>query len=264
MKFLITGCGGSLAQEFLRQLGKDAIGFTKNQLDIISHKQCKKVLQKLKPKYIINCAAYTKVDEAEKRQDLAYYVNAFGVENLALIAKDLNIPVIHFSTDYIFDGERYIPYHEDFPPNPLSFYGTSKLLGEKYLRKCWDKHYIIRTSWLYGGKNDFVSWVKNSLESPKAICDHFGSPTYIPDLVEGTLKLIGHPFGTYNITGDGYTNWYGIANVIRQDLIEVKTKDLNRPAKRPLYSVLGTTKYQQTTGHKLPFWKDSLNKYLSS
>lgn len=263
MKMLITGANGLLGKAFVAHLDpKKTVALTKDQLDITCYVDCLKTIVKHSPEVVINCGAFTDVDKAEVLFNLAYKINSEGVKNLALVCKELGIPLIHFSTDYVFDGVKGGPYVETDETNPLSIYGKSKLAGEINLKSIWHKHYIIRTGWLYDktGEN-FATWILNSRNKKMSIInDQYGSPTYAPDLVKCALGLIGTPYGTYHISGEGITTWFEWARLLntRNDLTPVSYRDLPRPAPRPNYSVLNNRKFNRATGMSMPHWEFNL------
>ncbi len=243
-----------------------------DNLDIVNEEEVTKKIKDLKPRIIINCAAYTNVDKAEEEKENAFKVNAIGVKNIVNIARLINAIVIHYSTDYVFDGEKKEGYSEnDIPLNPINAYGASKLQGEKELMN-YDNHYLIRTSWLFGpyGKN-FVQTILNLYKTRpklKIVNDQFGKPTYTKDLAQATNDLLGKkaPFGTYHLVNEPATSWYEFAKKIielkypqsKKAIIPVASEEFPRPAKRPHYSILLNTKRP-----RLRPWQDALGEYLT-
>ena len=248
-------------------------------------------LVRLAPHFIINCAAYTDVDGAERNSAQAYAVNGTAVGFLAEAAAATGAILVHISTDYVFDGCKTTPYHEEDAPNPLSIYGQSKLLGEQELVAKGLKHYfLVRTGWLYGpGGGNFVeSILRLSTEHEKLriVADQIGSPTYTADLVKAIFELLkmrddnpGNqsrhaPYGLYHITGEGHCSWYQFAVAIVdlaretglplkvQEIEAIRTEDYPLPAQRPPYSVLSKNKFRQITGHSMPLWQQSLQEYF--
>lgn len=226
-KILLTGANG--------QLGNEIINLAKNrnlklypvmrtQLNITNLEQIEYVLATIKPNYIINAAAYTAVDKAEKESELAFSINALGVKNLAKIAQEYDIPLLHISTDYIFDGQKKDAYFEEDEAQPLSIYGKSKLSGENLLREIWYKHIILRVSWVFGSYgNNFVKTIlrfANEQTELRIIADQKGAPTYAGDIAQTLLTIVKclHnnqlEWGTYHYTGTPALSWYEFAKKI--------------------------------------------------
>ena len=229
---------------------------------------------------IINAAAYTGVDQAEAEPELAFQINAAGPEALARIAARRNLPLVHLSTDYVFDGSKRSPYREDDRVAPLSVYGTTKAAGEEAIRQVQSHHIILRTSWVFSetGSNFVKTMLKlaKSRDEIAVIDDQFGRPTYAADLANAILDLAPHltqttaepAWGTYHIAGAGETTWYGFAREIFAHgaaagakvprVRPITTADYPLPAQRPPYSVLDTTKIEKTFGIKLRPWCEGL------
>lgn len=236
----------------------------------------KSVLFNHQPDLIINAAAYTDVDGCENNIDHAFAVNALGPRNLAVLCNELNIPLVHISTDYIFDGTGNTPYKEWDRPNPLSIYGKSKLLSEQYIRELTNKYYILRTSWLYGenGKNfvDTMLRLSRELDEINIVNDQVGSPTYAVDLAQSISELILEPsYGIYHITNSGTCSWYEFTlEIFKQAGIKgvkvkpITTKEINRPAPRPKYSVLDNYIWRLQGKKPLRHYKEALGDYLKS
>lgn len=253
----------------------EVFAFTEEELDIISKDSVYNALNNIKPDSIINCAAYTKVDKAEEERDKAFLVNGIGVQNLALMCADMEIPLCHISTDYVFDGEKGSPYTPFDNTNPINTYGESKLAGEKYIQWILDKFYIVRTSWLYGkGGSNFVSTIlKLAKEQPaiKVVKDQRGSPTSTITLSNGIKKLIeSGSFGIYHITDDseGGISWFDFAKEIIRlsglmtEVTPITTNEFPRPAKRPRYSVLDMEMTRLAIGYEAKDWKAALKIFL--
>lgn len=278
MNILITGSKGMLGHALTAKLSEEhrVSGLDLPDLDITDLNGLRKAMFSYRPDLIINTAAYTDVDGCETNTEMAFAVNATGPRNLAAACRELNISLVHFSTDYIFDGTADIPYKEVDNPNPLSVYGKSKLKGENYIREITDKHYIIRTSWLYGphGKNFVAAMLRLAGEQDEigVVNDQTGSPTYTFDLAAAVLKLISvKEYGIYHITNSGTCTWYEFSLEIFKQAgingISVKpttTEELNRPAPRPKYSVLDNEKWHSGGNPRLRNYKDALNEYMQS
>jgi len=280
-KILILGAGGMLGHDLIKLLnGFDLTAWDKEEIDIADEYQVKTKIGNLKPEFIINCAAYTAVDDCETNKDLALRVNSQAVGYLAQTAKKIGAIIVHISTDYVFDGKNKKGYSEDSQEfGPVNFYGESKLLGEKLLKDLADKYYLIRTSWLYGqnGSNFVETMLKLGKEKNeiKVVNDQFGKPTYTVDLAKQILYILNNnlPFGIYHVTNEtkagslreaGGISWYEFAVKIFE-LAKLNTKitpctssEFPRPARRPEYSALINTKLP-----KMRVWEEALNEYLS-
>jgi dTDP-4-dehydrorhamnose reductase len=295
VKILLLGHKGMLGNDLLSKLSKEheVVGMDKEEINIVSTDECKKAIKETKPDIVINAAAFTNVDGCETAKEECFAVNAEAVKNIAGNCRDRNIRVIHFSTDYVFNGKAKQPYKEDDKCNPINVYGQSKLAGEKYLQALSNNYVLIRTSWLYGvkGKN-FVQTIlekakaKNFIDDTMArtnakadkpsilsvVNDQAGSPTYTKDLAAAVALLIEkNAQGIFHVTNRGSCSWYQFAVKILQesgfDKIEVKpikSSQLQRPAKRPAYSVMDMQKFVQTTGKAMQPWQLALQDYLKS
>ncbi len=277
MKLLVTGAGGMLGQALvpcLESRGHDVISMPKEKLDVTNYAQVVDVLEKHKPELILHCAAFTKVDQAESEPALAYHINGFGTENIAVACSNINIPMLYVSSDYVFDGEQKAPYTTWDATRPVSIYGKSKLAGEKAVMRHLRRFYILRTSWLYGphGKN-FVETILNMAEQGKplrVVSDQIGTPTCTLSLSEIIADLIETGrFGVYHASDGGTTNWCEFAQKIVKNaghnnvqVTPIETKDMPRPATRPKYSVLDKTTLISTIGRELPPWEEALTSYL--
>lgn len=276
MNIVITGHLGLLGTEISKRLSDQhtVTGKDIDSIDITSKLSCQELIQKVQPDVLINCAAYTNVDRAESDQDNAFAVNADGPLNLAELSSDFGIRLIHFSTDYVFDGTKKGAYLENDNPCPLGIYGKSKLAGEMNIRNHTENYLIIRTSWLYGFNGpSFPRTILNiAKERPElsVVNDQHGSPTYAADLAEAVERLLPISYnGIVNVTNSGEATWYSFAREIIQQsnlknsIIPVTTAYYPRPAPRPANSVLSNKLYQELTGHKLPQWENALQRFLS-
>jgi dTDP-4-dehydrorhamnose reductase len=285
MKILVTGHKGMLGSDLLPQLvdaGFDVIGLDVDELDITNPDNISRHFEAIQPELVINCAAYTAVDKAESGIDVAFAVNRDGPKNLAQACRTFLIPLIHISTDYVFDGTIAGAYCEDDPINPLGVYGASKWEGEECVRSCLEQHVIIRTSWLYGIKgNNFVkTMIRLSKERDeiKVVSDQHGCPTWTKDLADAIVEIAAQisrdknrtPWGTYHFCGDGRTTWYDftrfiIMNKERKESAErtpkitpIETCEYPTPAKRPACSALDCSKITEKFGIKPRRWEDAL------
>jgi dTDP-4-dehydrorhamnose reductase len=279
----LTGHKGLLGKAISKQLTENSIQFISSgsEINISDLSIIKNFTHEHKISLIINCAAYTNVNLAETEVEEAYKVNSKGIENLGQIAASHKAGIIHFSTDYVYDGKNQTPYLETNPTNPLSIYGKSKLEGEKALLAATNKALIIRISWLYGfNENNFVKKILNNLKQRKAlkvINDQFGSPTYAEKLAQQVVKIIKENNlkpGIYHYQDKGKISWFDFAQKIHQIATELKIiKDTPPPeavdtsyfptiAIRPEYSVLNTEKIQQELGIEILKWDENLRAYL--
>ena len=279
VKVLVTGGRGQLAKCIKMASKRRAdlnISFEDSSLfDINNSSQMRVYLSKNKDfEFLINCAAYTNVDLAEKNKDKAYQVNAEGAEKLAKICKEFNIKLVHISTDFVFDGSSTRPYKETDLPNPSSVYGASKLQGEKNIMERLSSYFIIRTSWLYSefGSN-FVKTILRLADTQKEIkvvSDQIGSPTNAHDLADFLLEIISinsTNYGTYHFSNTGETSWYGFAKEVFRicnvsaDLRPISSSAYASLANRPKYSVLDTKKVKETFSVNPTYFKHSLEKF---
>jgi dTDP-4-dehydrorhamnose reductase len=258
---------GQDATRIFRENGYKVIPVDIQDFDITQESSVKAYFDNLQCDYVVHAAAYTQVDLAETEKEKAFLINAKGTENLAKVTAEKGIPIVYISTDYVFDGEGNTPYLPSSKTNPQSVYGASKLEGEIAVQKHNAKHFITRTSWLYGknGKNFVDTMIALSQTQPvlKVVNDQAGCPTWTCDLAEGILKIIGNnsPYGIYHVCGSGFTTWWGFAKKIFEleniniEVIPVTTAEFPRPARRPKYSVMENNGICR-------HWEQSLSMYL--
>lgn len=277
-KIVVTGANGQLGNE-IRDIaaatGHQFVFTDIDELDLTSKEDTGLFLEKITPDYIINCAAYTAVDNAETNEDAAMLVNATVPEILSNYVKNSDSRIIHISTDYVFPGNGNTPLKESDPTGPDSVYGKSKLKGEQILSSC-DRAMIIRTSWLYSsyGRN-FVKNMFGYIEGKKElriVNDQHGSPCYARDLAAAIIKIIAAESkfrpGIYHYANKGIATWYELTMEIRKYLNSdsivhpIDTTDYPLPAPRPQYSVLNTEKISKEYDVHIPFWKESLTDCL--
>ncbi|MDY0212995.1 MAG: dTDP-4-dehydrorhamnose reductase [Desulfuromonadaceae bacterium] len=287
----IIGANGMLASKLLQRAPEaiDLYLFDLPELDITDAAQVDVVLGALQPEVIINCAAFTQVDNCEIQRDRAFAVNGEGPAHLASSAKKIGAVLVHISTDFVFSGEATAPYHEDAATEPLSVYGASKLQGEIAIANSeLEEYFIIRTSWLYGpnGPNFVETIIRLAAEREELgiVSDQTGTPTYTGDLADAIWKLISPithhlapptaPYGIYHYSNTGMCSWYEFASEIvtqlRAKKVSLKVKQVSPiatdeyplPAKRPAYSVLSKDKIMAIVGDTIPPWQESLKKYL--
>jgi dTDP-4-dehydrorhamnose reductase len=276
MRILITGNNGMLGRDLSAHLQArhEVFGADLPEVDITDLGLVERVFKTAKPDAVIHTAAFTAVDDCEHRPGLAFQVNAEGTRNVAFACRDARIPMLHLSTDYVFDGRKPTPYTEDDLPNPLNVYGRSKLEGEKHVVEILKAAWIVRTSWLFGplGKN-FVRTILQRARggnSLSVVDDQFGAPTYTVDLAGKLEEIVmkGKP-GVYHVTNRGYCSWFEFAReILRQaglshvPLSAIPTSASDRPALRPRNSRLAHTRLESEGLGLLPTWQDALARYL--
>jgi dTDP-4-dehydrorhamnose reductase len=276
MKVLVTGAWGMLANDLapvLSKRGYEVFAPPEDMLDVTNLDIIRGVVDSCEPEMIVNCAAYTKVDEAEKEEHLALMVNGYAVQNLCLVCQERDIPLVHFSTDYVFDGTKEGPYTIYDEPNPLGAYGCSKLLGEKYVLWLLSKFYLIRTSWLFGhhGKNFIETMLElgQRRKTISVVADQKGCPTWTRHLAEAVVALIQTGrYGIYHVTNSEPTTWFDFAREIFRlsrmniELVPITSEQFPTPARRPLNSVLAPFPLPQVLGREMPSWQEALKEYL--
>ena len=275
---LVTGSYGQLGKAVLAEAqarGIAAEGRDMDTIDITNPEAVTTWISSARPRIIVNCAAYTAVDDCEEHESEARGVNATAVGYLADACNATGSTLIQISTDYVFDGTATRPYREDDPVAPAGAYGRTKLLGELAAQTAAD-HLIVRTAWLYGhGGRHFVGAIRRQIESGnrklKVVADQRGSPTFCDDLAAAILDLAATgATGTVHATNTGITSWHGFATEIvrllgaEADVVPVRTEEFPRPAPRPQYSGLDTSRLEQLVGHRLPTWQDALAHYLEA
>lgn len=288
MVVLVTGSSGQLGQslQFIAP-NYPQINFVfcdSKKLDITNLENCNQVFDQYKPNFCINAAAYTAVDKAESEPEKAFAINVTGAKNLAEVSKKFDTILLHISTDFVFDGNRDVtssavelPYTEIDIPNPTGVYGQTKLDGEKEIQKIWNKHFIIRTSWVYSqfGNNFMKTMLRLASERDtiSVVNDQIGTPTNAVDLAEVLVKIIltdyrqptTDNFGIYNFSNEGQCSWYDFAkkifeiNNISINLLPIPTTSFPTPAKRPSFSVLDKSKIKTFFGIEIKNWKESLD-----
>ena len=252
MRVLVTGSKGMLGTDLAKRLnseGFEVVAYGRDGLNICNLDAVLKAVDGHRPCVIVNCAAYTDVDGCETNRDEAYRVNSVGPKNLAIASGHYGIPLLHISTDYVFDGEAERPYTEDDTTNPLSVYGSSKLSGELNIKGLTNKYFIIRTQWLYGhtGKNFVKTMLSLADEKDRltVVNDQFGSPTFTKDLSVAVCDIIKtNNYGTYHVTNSGICSWYEFAKSIMlmsgkgSEILPCTSDEFIRPATRPKFSAL--------------------------
>jgi dTDP-4-dehydrorhamnose reductase len=274
-KILVTGGDGQLAQSFqdlLKKQGISGIVLSKADCDITNKQQVAQVVQDIGPGILINCAAYNMVDMAESQSALAMQVNSIGVRNLAFACRDKGIFMVHFGTDYVFDGKKGSPYVETDMPGPLSMYGQSKLEGERMLINSGVQHLLFRVSWLYGhGQQNFLYKLRTWLEKGDIIqvsTDEVSVPTYTVDVVAIVIEALQRGLqGTYHLTNSEFCSRFELAQYffsemgIERLIVPVEQKSFSLPAKRPLFSAMSNVKLSMDLNKAIPVWQDALKRY---
>lgn len=294
MNILLLGADGQVGQELnqtLQPLGT-VVTWGRQQLDLARLDSIQPAILEQAPDIIVNAAAYTAVDRAERESERAYTINGKAPGEMARSATALGATLIHISTDYVFAGDASTPYHPTSNPAPLGEYGRSKLAGEEAVRALCDRHCIVRTAWVYGAKGA-GNFVKTMLRlghertELRVVADQVGSPTWSADLARALASSIPllhsrspelssaqSPYGTYHYTNSGVASWYDFAVAIFEEaaqfsdlaierVIPIATADYPTPARRPHYSVLDTGTMSQLLGHTPPHWRHSLRSMLS-
>lgn len=294
MKILITGANGQLGQDLQKECDRHRIEYVPSDyiagsdstnpqilptddkllhLDITDLRDVREITDQIKPDAIINCAAYNAVDKAEEDWKNAFSVNAIGPKNLAITASESGIPLMHFSTDYVFDGKKGSPYFVWDKPKPLSKYGESKLYGERLVSLFSNRCFVVRLSWVFGaGNTNFVKkileWSKERDEL-KVVDDQTSSPSYTVDLSRAIIDLLetGN-YGIYHMTNTGYCSRYEWAKYILEltgwkgKMIPVKSTEFKTAAQRPEFSALDGFPLKETIGYELPDWKDATERFI--
>jgi len=280
---LVTGANGQLGWE-LSQLAATYpafkfVFFDRSQLDLAFPESFEKIIQTISPDCIVNTAAYTAVDKSEKEKELSYTINATAVQALASICKNLAIPFITYSTDYVFDGEAIEPYATSTKVDPVNYYGSTKAAGETMAMEANEDTIIIRTSWVFSSHgNNFVKTMMRLMKERdqlNIVADQKGRPTYAKDLALATMNMIeaintGKAIkGVYHFANQGETTWFNFAAKIKAiaglscDLQPIETKDFPTPAKRPAYSVLDTSKIEQDLAIDIRHWEAALKDCMN-
>jgi dTDP-4-dehydrorhamnose reductase len=278
-RWLVTGADGMLGTDLTAALEQhEVLSQDRADLDITVTDDIDDAMAMFRPDVVANCAAWTAVDEAEQHEGVAFGVNAVGAANLASACARLRIPLLQFSTDYVFDGVATAPYPEDAPLRPISAYGRTKAAGEWAVRALLpDRSWIVRTAWLYGaaGPNFVQAMIRleQALDTVDVVDDQRGQPTWSADLARQVVRMVeaGAPAGVYHGTASGETTWYGLARAVFEELgadpdrVRPTTSDrFPRPAPRPAFSVLGHDAWHRAGLAPLPPWRASLAQAFDS
>ena len=284
MKLLISGANGQLGLALTRRLRgtHEIVTVARNVFDLGDVKNCREVLERERPDVLLNCAAYTAVDRAESEPELAHAINAEGPSHLAKSCLDLGIFLIHFSTDYVFDGRATHPYVETDATAPTSVYGCTKLEGEAGIAAISPRHLILRLSWVYSndGANFYKTMLRLAQDRPllRVVADQWGVPNYTTDLADAVACALDRPpaelrllSGLYHLSSHGKTTWYDFAYAImtgahlheRVTVEPILTSEYPTAAKRPAFSVLDGSRFAATFGWVAPHWRDGLHRCLA-
>ncbi len=283
MKILISGHTGQVARELQLALRKhELVSLGRQAFDLSRPDSLRETILRERPALVINAAAYTAVDQAEQERELAFTVNAEAPGVMADTCFELDIPLIHYSTDYVFDGSKAAPYREADTPHPLGVYGASKAAGEQALRISGCDHLILRTSWVYSqhGRNFLLTMQRllQEREELSVVDDQIGAPTWAGSIASATAELIDkwqqgrHHWGTYHLTCQGETSWFGFASAIAgrlraagkpcARLRPIPSSEYPTPAQRPLNSRLDGERLEQEWQVRLPDWRAALDACL--
>ena len=282
MKVVVIGANGQLGTDLCRVLAGQKVSvlpLTRRDIDVSDSAQVDRVLGALQADVVISTAAFHKVEECEKQPAQSFAVNAVGPRNLALACRQNNAVLVHFSTDYVFDGGDRRPYTESDLPRPLNVYGVSKLAGEHMVRLTWERHFVIRTCGLYGvagsagkGGNFVETMLRKSHEGApiRVVDDQELTPTFTGDLADAVSKFIRtEAYGLYHVSAEGECTWYEFARKIFElekltvDLKPVSSTEFSSPVRRPAYSVLSKQKLGQL-GIAMKTWQEGLASYLAA
>jgi dTDP-4-dehydrorhamnose reductase len=274
VRILVTGAGGMLGSDVVRAaayVNHEVSALTHADLDIGNRRAVRAAVRRAAPHAVVNCAAWTDVDGAEADPEGAARLNAHAAGALAAAAADAGAAIVQPSTDYVFDGEQADPYVESDRPNPLSVYGATKLAGEHAVAEANARHYVVRTSWLFGasGANFVETMLRlgHDLGEVVVVRDQVGCPTYTGHLADAFIRLVeGDDYGLHHIAGGGECSWFDFATeIFKQAGVECRTlscttEEFPRPARRPAHSVLGT---EREYALYLPHWREGLRAYLA-
>jgi dTDP-4-dehydrorhamnose reductase len=279
---LVTGASGQLGEELASALNAygSVVATDRGALDLADPDRIVAVLRQLRPALVVNAAAYTAVDRAESEPALAFAINARAPAILAEEARRAGALLVHYSTDYVFDGSATAPYAEEAPANPLNVYGQSKREGELAIAASGAQALVFRTSWVYAarGRNFLLTMRRLAAEHDEiaVVADQIGTPNWSRTLAQATATLVarGLPYlaertGLYHMSAQGATSWHGFARAIFGDreppfVRAIATAEYPTPARRPLYGVLSTRRFQATFGDRLPPWRDALAACLAT
>lgn len=275
-RLMVTGCNGQLGHAVNRQYAGNTeyelVNTDVGELDITKIDQVMEYVRYVKPYAIINCAAYTAVEACEKEEDLAFRINAVGARNLSIAANETGAKLMHISTDYVFDGEGTRPYRETDPTGPQGAYGRTKLAGEELVKEFSDRHFILRTAWLYGEGKNFVRTMLRLSETNdkvRVVRDQVGSPTSAAELAKAVAFLLPtENYGLFHATCEGDCSWAEFAQEIfrlaeKKTVVEgITSEEYGAAVKRPAYSILDNYMLRMTSDFTFADWHDAIREYL--
>lgn len=275
-KIMVTGCNGQLGHAVNKQYADsteyELVNTDVGELDITKVDEVMKFVREIKPYAIVNCAAYTAVEACEKEEDLAFRINAVGARNLSIAASETGAKLMHISTDYVFDGEGTRPYRETDPTGPQGAYGRTKLAGEEFVKEFSDRHFILRTAWLYGEGKNFVRTMLRLSETNdkvRVVRDQVGSPTSAAELAKAIAYLLPtENYGLFHATCEGDCSWAQFTEEIfrlagKDTVVEgITSEEYGAAVKRPSYSILDNYMFRMTSDFMFADWHDAIREYL--
>jgi len=278
MKVLVIGAGGQLGFDVCRELAHLSVehrGAGRADFDLTDERQTRGYIEGYGPDAVVHCAAYTAVDRAESDREACYAVNVLGTRHVADSCRKLNAKMVYISTDYVFDGQGEAPFEADSPKNPINYYGLTKSLGEDEVLKRVGKHFIVRTSWVFGtnGANFVRTMLRLGAEkdSVKVVSDQIGSPTYAVDLAKLLCRMLQtEKYGTYHAANEGWCSWCEFAAAIMEAgglscrVLPIPTSEYPSAAQRPINSCLSKASLDAASFERLPAWQDALKRYLEA
>lgn len=277
-KIIVTGCNGQLGRavnlEYAGSTEYELVNTDVGELDITKVDEVMKFVREVKPYAIINCAAYTAVEACEKEEDLAFRINAVGARNLSIAANETGAKLMHISTDYVFDGNGTRPYKETDPVGPQGAYGRTKLAGEEFVKEFSDRHFILRTAWLYGDGKNFVKTMLRLSETNdkvRVVRDQVGSPTSAKELAKLIAYLLPtENYGLFHATCEGDCSWAQFTEEIfrlagKSTVVEaITSEEYGAAATRPAYSILENYMLKMTTDFQFADWHDAIAEYIGN
>lgn len=275
-KIIVTGCNGQLGRavnlQYANSSEYELVNTDVGELDITKVDDVMKFAREINPYAIINCAAYTAVEACEKEEDLAFRINAIGARNLSIAANETGAKLMHISTDYVFDGNGTRPYRETDPTGPQGAYGRTKLAGEAFVKEFSDRHFILRTAWLYGDGKNFVKTMLRLSETNdkvRVVRDQVGSPTSAAELAKAVAYLLPtENYGLFHATCEGDCSWAQFTEEIfrlagKKTVVEaITSEEYGAAVKRPTYSILENYMFRMTTNFAFADWHDAIAAYL--
>ncbi|MDQ3794850.1 MAG: dTDP-4-dehydrorhamnose reductase [Actinomycetota bacterium] len=282
MKVAVVGSTGQLGQDLMRLFGEEAVGFTHQELDVTEEERVASAMSSAEPDWVLNTAAFHRVDDCEANPKLTFAVNALGALNVARAAASVGSGIVFYSTDYVFGGqdrERNNPYEEEDSPHPLSVYGASKVAGEQLVMQANARHLVVRSAGLYGTTTSRKGWtfpelMLNKARTDGSVCvvtDQVLSPTFTADLARKTRELIEHDAaGLFHLTNAGECSWFEFAREsfdlagVEAEMEPISTAQMQQRARRPSYSALATTRLEEVGLNPMRPWEEALSDYLQT